>query len=155
MVLFCFSCENITKETSDFYILTKNKKSRLNVEVLNKQVDSIRNKLDYAITGVAYEADNVYNLNPSFKVKEVGAKKQQIDVQSNSVVLTNLIVQLELAKITLRKETPLIQLIDQPKFPLEKNKISKLKSLISGGFISGILIILYYVAILELKKKLA
>jgi len=43
---------------------------------------------------------------------------------------------LELAKITLRKETPLIQLIDQPILPLEKDKLGRFKSLIIGGFLA-------------------
>jgi hypothetical protein len=52
---------------------------------------------------------------------------------------------LELAKITLRKETPLIQLIDRPILPLEKEKFGKLKSIILGGFLAGFLYILYLI----------
>ena len=53
-------------------------------------------------------------------------------MQENTEILTNLVVQLELAKITLRKETPLIQLIDQPRYPLEQNKLGKIKSVLIG-----------------------
>ena len=147
-------CENIAFETSDFYIKTKNKKSRINVDVLQKQVDSIRNQLNDAIKGVASEADNVYNLNPAIKLKEVASKKRQIDVQANTVILTNLAVQLELAKITLRKETPLIQLIDQPRFPLEKLKKSKLKALISGGLIAEVTTLFFFTLLFYIRKKL-
>jgi hypothetical protein len=136
-------CESIAKETSDFYIETKSKKARINVDVLQKQVDSVRNALNSAITSVANEADNVYNLNPAFNVKGAPSKKRQIDVQSNTAVLTNLVVQLELAKITLRKETPLIQLIDRPILPLGKEKFGKLKSIILGIFLIELLFILY------------
>ena len=121
-------CESIAKETSDFYIETKSKKSKINVSVLQRQTDSVRNALNAAITGVANETDNVYNLNPAFNIKGAPSKKKQIDVQANTAILTNLVVQLELAKITLRKETPLIQLIDSPILPLEKEKFGKLKS---------------------------
>ena len=136
-------CENLAKETSDFYIETKSKKAKINVEVLQKQVDSVENALNWSINGVASEIDNVFNLNPSFNIKAAPSKKKQIDVQANTAILTNLVVQLELAKITLRKETPLIQLIDRPILPLEKEKFGKLKSIILGGFLSAIIYILY------------
>jgi len=138
-------CERIAKETSDFYIETKSKKARLNANVLQKQVDSVRFELNGAITGVAAETDNVYNLNPAFNIKGAPSKKKQIDVQANTAILTNLVVQLELAKITLRKETPLIQLIDRPILPLSKEKFGKLKSLFLGGFLAGILTVLYLI----------
>jgi uncharacterized protein involved in exopolysaccharide biosynthesis len=138
-------CESIAKETSDFYIETKSKKSKINVNVLQRQTDSVRNALNAAITGVANETDNVYNLNPAFNIKGAPSKKKQIDVQANTAILTNLVVQLELAKITLRKETPLIQLIDRPILPLQKEKFGKAKSIILGGFLSGFLFILYLI----------
>jgi len=136
-------CESIARETSDFYIETKSKKARINANVLQKQVDSVRAELNEAITGVAAETDNVYNLNPAFNIKGAPFKKKQIDVQANTAVLTNLVVQLELAKITLRKETPLIQLIDRPILPLEKYKLGRIKSIIFGGFLAGFLTVLY------------
>ena len=138
-------CESIAKETSDFYIETKSKKSKINVNVLQKQVDSVRDALNGAITGVANETDNVYNLNPAFNIKGAPSKKKQIDVQANTAILTNLVVQLEIAKISLRKETPLIQLIDRPILPLQKEKFGKAKSIILGGFLTGFLFILYLI----------
>jgi len=138
-------CENLAKETSNFYIETKSKKSKINVNVLQRQTDSIRNALNGAITGVANETDFVYNLNPAFNIKTAPSKKKQIDVQANTAILTNLAVQLELAKITLRKETPLIQTIDRPILPLQKEKFGKLKSIILGGFLAGFLYILYLI----------
>jgi hypothetical protein len=139
-----FFCENLAKETSSFYIDTKSKKSRINVDILQKQVDSIKYSLNGAILGAASESDNVYNLNPALNKKGTETKKRQIDVQANTSILTNLVLQLELAKITLRKETPLIQLIDQPKFPLIKDKFGKTKSMLLGGFLFVLFSILYF-----------
>ena len=148
-------CESLAKETSDFYVETKSKKARINVNVLQKQVDSIRNALNLAISGVANETDIVYNLNPAFNIKGAPSKKRQIDVQANTAILTNLVVQLELAKITLRKETPLIQLIDRPILPLQKQKFGKMKSIILAGFLVGFLYILYLILGRLYKKMLA
>ena len=138
-------CEQLLKETSDFYIETKSKKSRLNVDILQKQADSIRAELNGAITGVATASDNVYNLNPAYNVKKTPGTRRQVDVQANTAILTQLVAQLELSKVSLRKETPLVQLIDRPILPLEKEKLGRLKSLILGGFLAGFLTVLYLV----------
>lgn len=148
-------CENLIKETSNFYIETKSKKSRLNVEILQKQTDSIRGELNGAITGVAAELDNVYNLNPAFNVKSSPSKRRQVDVQANTAILTQLIAQLELAKVSLRKETPLIQMIDQPILPLEKIKTGKLTSIILGAFLAAFVTILFLVFGRMYKKLMA
>ena len=146
-------CEHLIKETYNFYIETKSKKSRINVEILQKQTDSIRAELNGAITSVAVETDNVFNLNPALNVRNTPTKRKQVDVQANTAILTQLIAQLEIAKVNLRKETPLIQIIDQPIFPLEKIKTGKLKSLLLGGFLAGFLSILF-LAFGRMYKKL-
>jgi len=138
-------CEQLLKETSDFYIETKSKKSRLNVDILQHQADSIRAELNSAITGVATASDNVYNLNPALNVKRTPSTRRQVDVQANTAILTQLVAQLELSKVSLRKETPLVQLIDRPILPLEKDKVGRLKSLILGGFLAGFLTVLYLI----------
>ena len=148
-------CENLAKETSEFYIETKSKKSRLNNEILQKQTDSIRAELNNAITGVATASDNVYNLNPALNVKRTPSTRRQVDVQANTAILTQLVAQLEMSKVSLRKETPLIQVIDRPILPLEKEKVGKLKSLILGGFLAGLLTVLYLIFSNLYKKIIA
>jgi uncharacterized protein involved in exopolysaccharide biosynthesis len=138
-------CEQLAKETSDFYIETKSKKARINVDILQKQTDSIRGELNGAITGVASAMDNVFNLNTALSSRTAPSKRKQVDVQANTAILTQIVAQLELAKVNLRKETPLIQVIDQPILPLEKEKVGRLKSLILGGFLAGFLTVLYLI----------
>jgi uncharacterized protein involved in exopolysaccharide biosynthesis len=138
-------CEELIKETSNFYIETKSKKSRLNVDILQHQADSVRAELNVAITGVATASDNVYNLNPAYIVKKTPGTRRQVDVQANTVILTQLVGQLELSKVSLRKETPLVQIIDRPILPLEKEKPSRIKFFILGGFFVGFLFVLYLV----------
>ena len=137
--------EKIVKEVSDFYIETKSKKARTNVAILQKQADSIRNELNQAITGVAVSSDNTYNLNPALNVNRVPSTKKQVDVQANTAILTQLVTNLEMAKVTLMRETPLIQVIDRPILPLKKEKPGKLKFLILGGLIAGILTIIFLI----------
>ena len=118
--------EKIAEVVSDFYIDTKSKKAKTNVAILEKQVDSIRRELNNAITGVAVANDITFNLNPALNVNRAPSSKRQVDVQANLAILTELVKNLELAKVSLRKETPLIQIIDKPILPLQKIKMSKL-----------------------------
>lgn len=136
--------ENIVKNVSDFYIETKSKKARNNVSILQHQADSIRNELNMAITGVAISTDNTYNLNPAFNINRVPSTKKQIDVQANTAILTQLVTNLELAKVTLLKETPLIQIIDKPILPLKKKEVNKVLASIIGGLVGLIFIILVF-----------
>jgi uncharacterized protein involved in exopolysaccharide biosynthesis len=134
--------ESIAQEVSSYYIEIKSKKARQNVEILQHQTDSIRAELNAAITGVAAAADNTFGLNPAMMVRKTPGTRRQVDVQANTAILTQLVTNLEMAKVSLRKETPLIQVIDRPILPLKKEKIGKLKSLILGGFLAGFLIVL-------------
>jgi hypothetical protein len=146
-------CEAVANATSELYVFTKSKKARMNTNILQKQADSVRAVLNGNITNVAREADNVYNLNPTLNVRSSNSRKIQVDVTANTEVLKQLIVQLELSKITLRKETPLIQLIDKPILPLEKDQLNIFISLISGVFLAVFLFVLYII-IGHLVKKL-
>jgi hypothetical protein len=134
--------EALVKEVSDFYVTTKSKKARLNMDILERQTDSIRRELNGAITGVAVANDNTFGLNPAMNVRRAPSARRQVDVQANTAILTELVKQTELAKVTLRKETPLIQVIDKPILPLKKEKFGKLKGIVLGGFLSGFLVVL-------------
>jgi uncharacterized protein involved in exopolysaccharide biosynthesis len=143
--------ESIAQEVSSYYIEIKSKKARQNMEILQHQTDSIRAELNGAITGVAAAADNTFGLNPAMMVRKTPGTRRQVDVQANTAILTQLVTNLEMAKVSLRKETPLIQVIDKPILPLKKEKVGKLKSLILGGFLAGFLTAL----ILVFKKLFA
>lgn len=128
-----YFCEALAKQVGKFYVETKSKKARLNMAILERQVDSIRRELNGAITGVAVANDNTFNLNPALNVRRAPSARRQVDVQANTAILTELVKQAELAKVTLRKETPLIQVIDRPILPLAKESFGKLKGGILGG----------------------
>jgi uncharacterized protein involved in exopolysaccharide biosynthesis len=133
--------ETLAKQVSDFYVDTKSKKARINMAILQKQTDSIRAELNGAITGVAVANDNTFMLNPALNVNRAPSAKRQIDVQANTAILTELIKQVELAKVTLRKETPLIQVIDRPILPLPKDRFGKAKGILFGSVLAGFLTI--------------
>lgn len=135
--------ESILNVVSDFYVETKSKKARLNLQNLEHQADSIRTELNNAISGVASANDNVFNLNPAMNIQRVPASRRQIDIQANSAIFTELVKNLEMARVTLRRETPLVQIVDKPILPLNKERLGKLKGIIIGGFLAGLIAFAY------------
>ena len=144
--------EALVKQVSDFYVDTKSKKARMNMDILERQTDSIRRELNGAITGVAVANDNTFGLNPAMNVRRAPSARRQVDVQANTAILTELVKQTELAKVTLRKETPLIQVIDKPILPLKKERFGKAKGILIGGVFAGILVVLFLVIKRTLKE---
>jgi Chain length determinant protein len=145
--------ESLVQKVSEFYINTKSKKARINMEILKRQTDSIRGSLNGSITGVAQAVDNTFNLNPAMNVKRAPSSRKQVDVQANTAILTELVKQTEIAKVTVRKETPLIQIIDAPIYPLKKEKFAKIKGIVLGGLFAVFIAIMYLV-IKRLVKEL-
>lgn len=137
--VFAMEFNNKLVETvNDFYIKTKTKKTAHNVFILQKQVDSVKSVLNNSIGAVASALDAAPNANPSLLTLRVPSQKKQVDVQANSGIYGELVKNLELAKISLMQETPLIQLIDSPVLPLLTEKPSKPKCLLAGFFIATI-----------------
>lgn len=133
--------EVLVKTVSDFYIETKTKKSVQNLTILQHQTDSVRRALNNAISGVASSTDYNPNPNPALQVLRVPSQRRQVDVQANQAILTQLIANLEISKVSVRKDTPLIQIIDKPILPLDKKKLGHIKALVVGAVIASILLV--------------
>src|SRR5690606_26494975 len=131
--------ETLIENATDFYIRTRTLKAKENLDVLTHQVDSVRKELNKAIEGVAAATDANPNPNRAFQSLRVRSQLHTVDVQANTAILTELVKNQELAKITLRNEKPVIQVLDKPILPLENDKIGKLKAIVVGGFLGGLL----------------
>jgi hypothetical protein len=134
--------DQVVKNVNDFYIQTKTKKSLSNLLILQHQTDSVRNVLNGAISVSAMVTDATPNLNPTRQVLRAPIQRSQFSVEANKAILVQLVQNLELSKMSLRKETPLIQVIDKPILPLDRVRLSKVKAIIVGGFIAGFLAVL-------------
>lgn len=135
--------DEIVKNVNDFYVQTKTKKSMDNVTILQQKADSIRAVMNGAVYTVVAASDATPNLNPTKQVQRVvPMQKAQILVETNKAILGELVKNLELSKISLRQETPLIQVVDQPIFPLVKESLGRAKGIILGGLSAGFLVVL-------------
>lgn len=135
--------EQIVKNVNDFYVQTRTKKSLDNIAILQQKTDSVRAAMNGSIYRAAAASDATPNLNATRqKQRSVPLQTSQFSIEANKTMLGELLKNLELPKISVRKEAPLIQVIDQPVYPLEADKPSKLKGIIAGGIIAGFLVCL-------------
>ncbi|SHH03681.1 Wzz/FepE/Etk N-terminal domain-containing protein [Pedobacter caeni] len=147
--------DQIVKNVNDFYVRTKTKKSMENVAILQQKTDSVRGVMNGAIYSAAVVADATPNLNPTRQVqRSVPIQRSQFSIETNKTVLGELVKNLELSKISLRKETPLIQIVDEPIFPLDNDKPSRVKFIVLGGMAFGLLAAIYLLLAKAIKDLL-
>lgn len=144
--------DKLVETVNNFYVLTKTKKSLRNVTMLQKQADSVRTILNNSISGVAAAVDVSPNANPFMQSLKVPSQRKQIDVQTNSAIYSGIVQNLEIAKVTLRQETPLIQVIDSPVLPLKITAASKVVDLIVG-FVLGCIAMALVLTVQRISKK--
>lgn len=122
----------VVATVNQFYVETKTKKSTYNLHILQHQADSIRTVLNMALSGTASAADANPNANMALQILRVPSQRKQIDVQANSAMYAEIVKNLELAKLNSRQETPLIQVVDEPVYPIGKEKIGHFKGVVFG-----------------------
>ena len=134
--------EVLVNKVNRFYYKTKTKKTALNLKILQVQTDSVKRLLDMSFLALAEIDQNIPNINPLAKTAKVPYQKAMVNLQANQAIYLEVVKQLELAKVTHRNKTPLIQIIDKPSFPLENNRFKFLNILILGIFGGGVLMVL-------------
>lgn len=133
----------LVKNVNEFYIRTKTKKTLENVLILQYKTDSVRRVMNGAIYSAVAVADATPNLNPTRQVQRVvPAQRAQFSAESSKAIYTEMVKNLEMTKISLLKETPLLEVIDRPIYPLKKEVLSKVKAILIGGILLGFIAIM-------------
>ena len=131
--------ETMVNKVNAFYLETKTKKTGENLRILQTQADSVRMILDESLGAFASATDRVPNANPLLSSGMVESKKRQIDVQATGAVYQEIVKNLEIAKVNHRNNSPLIQIIDQPRLPLKRSEIRLVKGMVLGALVVGLL----------------
>ncbi|WP_316737886.1 lipopolysaccharide biosynthesis protein [Pedobacter aquatilis] len=138
--------DELVKNVNQFYINTKTRKSLHNIEILQHKTDSVRYVMNGAIFNAVSVTDATPNLNPTKQVIRIAPmQKAQFSAETNKAILAEMVKNLEISKMSLLKETPLIQVIDSPIYPLEENKVSKVKAVIIGGVLLGFFALIFFI----------
>ena len=122
----CYLTKYLVEEASNFYIETKTSIARQNLKMISHEADSLRTRLGSNIISTAAAADKTLNLNSNYQVGRTPIQKSQADAAVTQAAYTEVIKNLEIAKITLAKAYPIYNIIDEPSLPLKKGKNGKI-----------------------------
>lgn len=136
-------------EATQFYIETKTKRLRINVNRLQHRADSIGRLLNRKTYAAAGANAIMLDANPAFATIGVGAELQERDKRVLQTIYSEIIKNLEVSRSMLMQETPTFQIVDEPEMPLKKNKMSKAVGIAVGGLLLGA----FYCLFLLIKRK--
>jgi hypothetical protein len=142
--------ETLIYIVSEFYIQTKTKNTKINLEMMEMRADSMRREYEKALEDQAKYSDQ--NMNPSKQIVRVEQQKIQTTIQLTGTTYAELTKNVEILKLDLVQQTPLVQVIDAPIMPLDVDRLGKAKGIILGGFLGGFLIVAWLLAVYFYKR---
>lgn len=123
--------EAMIEVVTDKYIRSITRNVRRSLLVLRKEADSIRLVMN---RNIARNANNMdYNINPLQQSSKIEQNKSLIDMQISISLYGEIVKNLKLAELALKKQTPLIEVVDVPHFPLKKIGFSLWQFIIIGA----------------------
>lgn len=132
--------ERLVNEAIDFYVATKTQNSQNNLIRLQKKADSLQILVNQKTYAVARGRD--LNVNPARQIASVGLELTAMDKMLLQTMYAEVVKNLELTRMAVANETPVIQIVDAPIYPLVKRKLGMVKALVVAGVIGGLLCII-------------
>ena len=137
--------ERLMQATDSFYKEVCTKKSANTLKVLEERAEEAKKNLHGSIDKKSQNIDA--NLNPAFAESMAPIVKKQFDIELYGGAYVELFKNLEIARYQYLKDVPLLQIIDQAEYPMDKVRLKKSVAGIVGGMIgfiifSGILLML-------------
>jgi len=135
--------DKLILETNSFYTEIRSKKSKETLEILEKRVPDMKEKLDATITSKAAIQDA--NLNTAFENARIPLLKQESNGQVYAAAYAEMFRNLELARFQYLKSIPLMQIIDNADYPMKKIKMSKLKTAIIFSVMAAFIFLVIFI----------
>ena len=135
--------ENLIDEMSKMYVAHQTKQARNTLDFLQDRADSVFIELDKSEQEFARVKDiNQRIIKASGRLKELQLMRE---VEVLNTMYLEIVKNLEISKMTLLNQTPIINIIDKPILPLEEKALSKTMAGILGGFLGGFLSVFFFV----------
>ena len=137
--------EEVLKQTSDLYIDIKTGNLSRSIDRIQQKADSLQNSLRgiYQKSFQAENATKLYNVNSSLRINTSQTEIAARDKTVSSTLYGEVVKNLETLKLSLINQTPVIQVLDTPKYPLFDQRTPARYSLIIG-FAIGIVLSFFY-----------
>ena len=135
--------ENLIDEMSSMYIEYQTKQSTNTIDFLQNRADSVFNELEKAEEEFARVKDiNQRIIKASGRLKELQLMRS---VEVLSTMYLELVKNIEISKLTLLNQTPIIQVIDRPTLPLEDTKLSTFLVFFISFVLSFLISVFYFI----------
>ena len=135
--------ESLIGEMSMMYISHQTAQANNTLDFLQKRADSVFLELEIAEQDYARIKDiNQRIVKASGRLHELQLMRK---VEVLNTMYLEIIKNLELSKITLLNQTPIINIIDKPVLPLEENNFSIMLAAIFGSLLGGFLTIFFFI----------
>lgn len=137
-------CDRLLSIAVKRYVSLKTERQQKTVNKLQSRVDSLSDLLNLKTSASAalQTAASTMDVNPLYKTSSVVATELTTrDKMMLATVYGEVVKNLELAKFTLSQETPVIQIVDEDRYPLKKNKTSGAKFFLIGSFFLALCVI--------------
>lgn len=112
-----------------------------NINLLKEEIDSLKNEINPVIKG----GNTIKQIN-----NEASLKTSTNEI--NERILYELIQELELTKLSIKKNPSPIEIIDNPILPLQAKKVSYIYAVLIGGIVGGFSIIITLIINMVFKK---
>lgn len=122
-------------QTANYYVELLTSKAKSNLRVLRREADSVQMLMQQNLMNSANSSD--LNINPNRASLRIDQNRALVELQVSVTLYGEIIKNLKLAEIGMRKQTPIIQIVDYPQFPLIQVGMSRLMWAAIGGFVAA------------------
>jgi len=130
-----YYCERLVSMALNRYVEIKTKTQLTNINRLQKRADSISVLLNSKTFSSAYAQERIVDLNPALRSATVSSELIGRDKIMLATIYTEVVKNLEISKVALSQETPVMQVIDNVMLPLKRNEVKKTVAILIGGLI--------------------
>ncbi len=135
--------ETLIEQMSKMYITYQTAQASNTLSFLNNRADSVFIELEIAEEEFAKVKDiNQRIVKASGRLKELQLMRR---VEVLNAMYLEIVKNLELSKLTLLNQTPIIQIIDKPILPLEEEFKSKTALGLLGAFLGGFISLIFFI----------
>jgi uncharacterized protein involved in exopolysaccharide biosynthesis len=135
--------EALIEQMSKMYIVHQTAQANNTLDFLQNRADSVFGELEIAELEFAKVKDiNQRIVKASGRLKELQLMRR---VEVLNTMYLEIVKNLELSKITLLNQTPIINIIDKPILPLVKEKNSRSLLAFLGAFFGGFLAVTFFI----------
>lgn len=133
--------DRYVQKLEEYYLSRKTQRGKESVRFFSERVDSVKQELDKATRSLARTIDqDQYRIFAQDQIR-IAEMEAQVEILKN--IYVQLVASREAAVAQLKRETPIIQVLDRPDPPLKGKKPSTLINLILGGILGGFLAALW------------